>query len=247
MAKKAWLEVVQTVSSSYLWWPWCCWVRTAPRWSGCRWSWGDGFSYYSTADQPWPHWVPVGTMPGEAMTTGAGGLWCGRSLAHCCAWPRCYSLNKAPIGHGLQYGGLILGESTLQSLTSQLSRQVNHTGSDVAVALGIPFSNKTGNWEPCFFAGGLVAVENLVLHQVDVFLPISTLWKCGWSSKPLNGVHVRGKPLIHTGYIWATAWSVITFWVKAELHLHSCSHSHVRSQPTFWLWTRTNYRAMWIQ
>ena len=52
---------------------------------------------------------------------------------------------QAPLQQGLHYGGAGCQKQSLAFLTSHLSRQVNHTGSDVSISLGIPFSSKTGN------------------------------------------------------------------------------------------------------
>lgn len=51
----------------------------------------------------------------------------------------------AVIKQELGYGGQDLGEVSVAALTAQLSRQVNHTGSDVSISLGIPFTGKTQN------------------------------------------------------------------------------------------------------
>ena len=81
---------------------------------------------------------------------------------------------KAPINHGLHYGGRAWEAATMKALTSHLSRQVNHTGSDVSIALGVPFSGKTGNhvslradwwqWKSC-------------LQPSGAFRPTLTPWK----------------------------------------------------------------------
>eukprot|EP00435_Cladocopium_sp_Y103_P072813 s379_g41.t1 len=52
---------------------------------------------------------------------------------------------KAPLSRELQYGVREPVHTSLQCLTSHLSRQVNHTGSDVSLALGVPFSGKSPN------------------------------------------------------------------------------------------------------
>ena len=52
---------------------------------------------------------------------------------------------SAPIQRKLSYGGPLDPTVKLADLTALVSRQVNHTGSDVSLALGIPFSSKSGN------------------------------------------------------------------------------------------------------
>ena len=51
----------------------------------------------------------------------------------------------APLAQQPGYGGLPNALHTSSRLVGHLSRHVNHTGSDVSVALGIPFTTKSGN------------------------------------------------------------------------------------------------------
>ena len=51
----------------------------------------------------------------------------------------------ATMGHGFNYGGREPELCGVKELTSHLSRQVNQTGSDVSIALGVPFSGKNMN------------------------------------------------------------------------------------------------------
>ena len=51
----------------------------------------------------------------------------------------------APLAQRPRYGGLTSSLQSSSRLVAHLSRHVNHTGSDVSVAMGIPFSSKSGN------------------------------------------------------------------------------------------------------
>lgn len=51
----------------------------------------------------------------------------------------------APLAQRPRYGGVTSSPQSSSRLVAHLSRHVNHTGSDVSVAMGIPFSSKSGN------------------------------------------------------------------------------------------------------